>query len=83
MGEPLNILFILCLGLFTLWIYKYLCRFHVSWGLLAVAGLVALGWLLLVEGGKGDVLIIFLLYILRSLPRRHRVVHATMSVKYS
>ncbi|OMF94852.1 TraX family protein [Paenibacillus sp. FSL R7-0337] len=82
-GEPLNILFILCLGLFTLWIYEYLCRFHVSWGLLAVAGLVALGWLLPVEGGKGDVLIIFLLYILRSLPRRHRVVHATMSVKYS
>ncbi|WP_340022754.1 TraX family protein [Paenibacillus sp. FSL K6-1096] len=71
-GQPLNILFTLCLGLFTLWTYEYLCRFHTVWGQLAVAGLVAVGWLLPIEGGKGAVLIIFLLYWLRRLPKLHQ-----------
>jgi len=68
-----NILFTLALGLLALMLYRRLSdRGHPVRGLAAVAAMAALARLLHCEGKEGYILLIFVFYLTRNLPRWQR-----------
>ncbi|WP_295580474.1 TraX family protein [uncultured Oscillibacter sp.] len=67
---PLNILFTLTLGLAALAVYRQCAAENRRWlGLLAVGAAAGLARLAHMEGKEGYILLIFLFYLLRNLPR--------------
>lgn len=69
----LNILFTLALGLAALALFAHCRRHGTLWlGILTVIAAMLLGRLVPMEGGKGYVLLLFVFYLTRNLPRWQR-----------